>query len=583
MMDDLSAAGPLLSIVTPSLNQGRYLAQALGSVAGQTAAGGAGGGAVEHLVVDGGSTDGSVGIIAAHAAGGEQGGLAWWVSEADRGQSEAINKGFARARGRYGGWLNADDWYEPGALAGICARLRADPSVDVLVGRCRFIGEDGRVAFAPTPPDPIVASELLRLKSRWFNGRSLVQPEVFFRLDLFRQVGGLNVENHYTMDYELWLRLLAAGARFVSIDLPVADLRVHPAQKTSRKREVARSILGVATGFVREHGAAMAGSSGADIAGVEGELGSMTRKLAVGDALRERWGEGATPTRERSLDEAAVSVREYYAWAAGHEDEWSEARRQVAARTAGAAWRRAAWAMLGRRSLRVLEFGCGTGRGVEGVLRRFGRKRLDVAACDASPEMLGRCRARVAGVADERRHRVRFVSATTPRVSQVAEMAPFDVVVTESVLLCFSGPSGLLRELCGLLRPGGVYMQLSEPRAGAGEALGAYLAAIRGRLDDQLTMNDETVLDPSADPFLSPLEAERESGLGAGAWCLAHPSCRGVDVERALGAACPEMRPVMRRAFGGFDHHPLAPFPTQRWAIGMGADGWFTSVWRKPG
>src|SRR5690606_16561614 len=106
-------------------------------------------GDIEHIVIDGGSTDGSAEIIAAAPS------LAFSISEPDRGQSDAINKGLARARGEWATWLNADDWLEPQALPRMLAALRADPTIDVLVGRCRFVDLDGHTIFDPRPPDPI--------------------------------------------------------------------------------------------------------------------------------------------------------------------------------------------------------------------------------------------------------------------------------------------------------------------------------------------------------------------------------------------------------------------------------------------
>ncbi|MCA9299753.1 MAG: glycosyltransferase, partial [Phycisphaerales bacterium] len=181
---------PLISIVTPSFNMGRFLERALESVHGQSDR-------IEHIVVDGGSTDESPTIIESWARR-----LAWRVSQPDRGQSDAINKGFQIARGRFGAWLNADDWYQPGALNAVVADLERDPDVDLLIGRCRFIDMEGRVVFDPKPPDPVSVESLLRLRSQWFDGRLLVQPEVFFRLALFRRVGGLDVHNHYSMDHD---------------------------------------------------------------------------------------------------------------------------------------------------------------------------------------------------------------------------------------------------------------------------------------------------------------------------------------------------------------------------------------------
>ena len=214
-------------IVTPSFNQAGYLRLTLPSVLSQ-----AGPFDLRHVVVDGGSTDGSVDLLRAVADD-----RLVWTSDADRGQSHAVNKGLA-AVDMAGcgdddviGWLNSDDLYEPGALAAVAATF-ADPAVRWAVGRYRVIDEAGAT----------VRSAIVRYKQRQMDryrfGRLvrenfIPQPAVFWRASFGRQVGGLNESLHYTMDYDLWLRMgrLADPAR---INRDVAAFRVHPASKTGR-------------------------------------------------------------------------------------------------------------------------------------------------------------------------------------------------------------------------------------------------------------------------------------------------------------------------------------------------------------
>src|SRR5215510_10504684 len=142
---------PLVSIVTPSFNQARYIEATIQSVLSQDYPN------MEYLIVDGGSTDGTVEIIKKYSL--ESGGsppvsqklasgyykIDWWVSQPDKGQTDAINKGFAQARGQILAWLNSDDTYEPGAISTAVKYLVDHPKVGMVYGDCNFINEDGRV------------------------------------------------------------------------------------------------------------------------------------------------------------------------------------------------------------------------------------------------------------------------------------------------------------------------------------------------------------------------------------------------------------------------------------------------------
>lgn len=286
---------PLLSIVTPSLNQGRYLGQCLESVAREMSTPQALEQGVEHIVMDGGSSDETVALLesAIH--------LTHWQSAPDGGQSAAINRGLLdHAQGRYATWLNADDWYEPGALAPILQRLADDDAPDVLVGRCRFV-EGERTIFRPRPPEPLDMVSLLSPRTRWFAGELIVQPEAFFSRAMFELVGGLNEANHYTMDHELWLRLLEAGARCESLDHPVACLRVHEGQKTADNRRIVESFIRFGSPFLERQDS----SPGPGGARAKAEMEAMARKLALSEAvlrrLRAPWaGPAPVPTASQA-------------------------------------------------------------------------------------------------------------------------------------------------------------------------------------------------------------------------------------------------------------------------------------------
>jgi glycosyltransferase involved in cell wall biosynthesis len=225
-----------LTIVTPSFNQAGFIERTLASVAAQR-----GPFEVEHLVIDGGSTDGTLEVLRRHP------GLRW-ISEPDRGQSDAINKGFRMATGDVVAWLNSDDRYEPGALAAAAEALGA--GARWCFGECRVIDEDDR--------------EIRRLVSWYKNrqsrrysvarllGRNFIpQPAVFFRRDLLEEVGGLREDYHLAMDYDLWLRF-ARVAEPVFVPRPLAAFRWHGGSKSGAGyRRMAWECFGIARQHAR--------------------------------------------------------------------------------------------------------------------------------------------------------------------------------------------------------------------------------------------------------------------------------------------------------------------------------------------
>jgi glycosyltransferase involved in cell wall biosynthesis len=204
---------PLVSIVTPSFNQARFLEAAIRSVLSQSYP------RLEYIVVDGGSTDGSRDIIKRY-----EDKLAWWVSEKDRGQTDAINKGFAHAGGDILAWLNSDDVYEPGAVAAAAALLQADPGLGLVYGDANYINEDGRVIGR----FPAAQTDLRRLRAGYVH---IPQQASFFRGQLWREVGPLDPSFYFAMDYDLWVRL-AARSRIRYVRQTWADFRLHSAGKT---------------------------------------------------------------------------------------------------------------------------------------------------------------------------------------------------------------------------------------------------------------------------------------------------------------------------------------------------------------
>lgn len=204
---------PLVSIVTPSFNQARYIEATIQSVLGQTYP------RIEYLIVDGGSTDGTVEVIKKYA-----GRIGWWVSEPDQGQTDAINKGFARAKGDILAWLNSDDTYEPGAVAAAVKYLLEHPDVGMVYGDCNFINEEGRVIgrFGAAQTD-------YRLLRQGYV--HIPQQTMFFRADLWKQVGPLDPSFYFAMDYDLWTRL-AARTQLKYVRQTWANFRLHTSGKT---------------------------------------------------------------------------------------------------------------------------------------------------------------------------------------------------------------------------------------------------------------------------------------------------------------------------------------------------------------
>jgi glycosyltransferase involved in cell wall biosynthesis len=209
----MTESWPRLSIITPSFNQAQFLEATLCSVLDQ------GYPDLEYIVVDGGSTDGSVEIIQRYA-----GRLAYWVSEKDRGQSDAINKGLARASGEVVAWLNSDDTYLSGALAAQVGYLCAHAEVDVVYGDCVYTDAEGK-PLQTAYGRPFSLTELLRFTIPY-------QPTLFMRRSVMTRAGMLDPAYHYSMDSEYWLRLHASGARFAYNPKLIATYRLHGASKT---------------------------------------------------------------------------------------------------------------------------------------------------------------------------------------------------------------------------------------------------------------------------------------------------------------------------------------------------------------
>jgi glycosyltransferase involved in cell wall biosynthesis len=217
---------PLVSIVTPSFNQARFLRRTIDSVLTQDYP------HIQFLIIDGGSTDGSVDVLRSY---GER---VDWVSESDRGQSDAINKGFARSRGDIGAYLNSDDVLAPGAIRAAVQHFEQHADWDMIYGSAFNIDADDRV-IGRYETAPFDFAQLLQ-------NCFICQPAAFWRTDIARRVGEFEADLHFAMDLDYWLRIARAGGRIVHVPEVLASSRVHPATKTlSRRQDVYREILQV--------------------------------------------------------------------------------------------------------------------------------------------------------------------------------------------------------------------------------------------------------------------------------------------------------------------------------------------------
>lgn len=202
------------SIVTPSFNQADFIEATICSVLEQEDA------KVEYIIIDGGSIDGSVDVIKRYEKK-----LALWVSEEDNGQTDALNKGFHRATGDIYAWINSDDTYEPGALKAVAKFFNKHPDVGLVYGDAYFIDEDGK----RIGEFPAAQTDHAKLRNGYVH---IPQQSAFFRASVWDQVGPLDPDFYFAMDYDLWVR---ASQVTKIVYLPGnfwANFRLHRTAKT---------------------------------------------------------------------------------------------------------------------------------------------------------------------------------------------------------------------------------------------------------------------------------------------------------------------------------------------------------------
>jgi glycosyltransferase involved in cell wall biosynthesis len=212
----MSIQWPKISIITPSFNQSRYLEDTIKSILNQNYPN------LEYIIIDGGSSDGSLDIIKKYSDS-----ISYWVSEKDRGQSDAINKGFARATGEIVAWLNSDDMYVEGALYHVAEIYKKYPNADLIIGNgYRLNDETGQLTrFCPR-------HVAFHLQAFAFGLDYVQQPSSFFSNRMLKKIGLLDMDLHYSMDWDLMYRIGSAG-HVVVTDKPLSYSREYADTKTS--------------------------------------------------------------------------------------------------------------------------------------------------------------------------------------------------------------------------------------------------------------------------------------------------------------------------------------------------------------
>lgn len=217
---------PFLSIIIANYNYGNMIGATIESVINQDCDD------YELIIIDGGSKDNSVEVIKQYEKY-----IAWWVSEPDKGQSNAFNKGFAYARGEFITWLNADDILLPGTIAAVKKTLQSNPTADYATGNfLRFLNSDLTISEAKWGPHYL---------PYWLQGKGRYSiafgPTTFWRRSVYHKLGPIDESLHYTMDTEYWIRMMMTGHKQVRVNHYCWGFRMHEDSKTAEFGEHERS------------------------------------------------------------------------------------------------------------------------------------------------------------------------------------------------------------------------------------------------------------------------------------------------------------------------------------------------------
>ena len=214
---------PSISIITPSYNQVAFVEKMLKSIIDQSVA------PLEHIIFDGGSTDGTLDILSSFA---QQHSFAHLHVGEDQGQIDAINRGFALATGDVVTWLNTDDWYAaPDVVANVLEAFETNPQIDIVYGRGNFVDEHGALLR-----EAYINTQSHRLRERFIVSNGILQPSLFMRRSFAAELGPLNERFGYCFDFEYWIRAAKRGANFFFLDQVLSEATLHRDSKTMGQR-----------------------------------------------------------------------------------------------------------------------------------------------------------------------------------------------------------------------------------------------------------------------------------------------------------------------------------------------------------
>ena len=233
----------IITIVTPSFNQGQYISQTIESVLAQ-----AGNFFIDYIIADGGSTDNTVEVIKKYEQRLNdknwpikcQGITLTWWSHKDAGQTDAINQGFKVAKGDILAYINSDDLYFPGAFQKVLKAFSKNNQVELVYGKCLSFWQDSSKTLENIPPADLTFKKILR------GGPRIFQPASFWTKKIYDKVGLLDKDCHYAMDYEYYLRILSEpGAKAFFLDEFLAKFRVVSGQKSQQERKLIDEFVAV--------------------------------------------------------------------------------------------------------------------------------------------------------------------------------------------------------------------------------------------------------------------------------------------------------------------------------------------------